>query len=73
MTGESAESVAIVKHSVTHHAIKLHGFRLSGWTGTPTPLDCAETRWVPLAHAIDLPLSAPQKILIERVAGRCAR
>ena len=71
LSGESAESFAVVKHSVTHHAINLHGIRLTGWTGTPAPIDCAETRWVPLARALDLAISAPQKLLIERVAERC--
>lgn len=57
-----------VRHVVTHHQITLHGFTCLTWSHQPTNgLAHHELRWVPLAEAQSLPLSAPQSAMLAHV------
>jgi hypothetical protein len=62
--------VGIVKHSVTHHAITLHGVCVTNFVEDAIPLDCAELTWVPLSKAAELAVSSPQKSLMQQMNGR---
>ena len=69
LVGRAAEPVGVVKHSVTHHAITLHGILLMDVTGQPACLDCAEFRWIRIEEELDLPLSSPQNLLLQQLRG----
>jgi A/G-specific adenine glycosylase len=71
--------VGTVRHTVTHHAIILHGFEGTIESGEPEARDCAAVRWVTPEELEILPLSSPQKNLVgalrqyekdERTGGR---
>jgi A/G-specific adenine glycosylase len=57
--------VGVVKHAVTHHAITLTAFLCSVEPPgqEPSPLGCAEVRWVALGELDRYALSAPQALL----------
>jgi A/G-specific adenine glycosylase len=62
--------VGTVKHGVTHHAITLYGFEGVIESDAPVPLDCAEVRWVTLEELDNLPLSAPQVLLVDALRNQ---
>jgi len=57
----------VIKHSVMHYAIALHGFLAESCGGEPAALDCAKSRWVTLDEAVGLPLASPQKSILDHV------
>lgn len=59
--------VATVKHSVTHHAITLHGIIARPVWGDLEAQDCAEVIWAAPQDIVALPLSAPQRLLADAV------
>ena len=62
-----SERVGVVKHSVTHHRITLHGYLALPLSEAqvPLPLTCAAVRWVPLSDLDSYAFSAPQALLRE--------
>ncbi|HLJ55591.1 MAG TPA: A/G-specific adenine glycosylase [Chthonomonadaceae bacterium] len=71
---EVGERVALIKHSVTHHKITLHGFlaRLEPPDQEPRPAGCAEARWVPLTDLEGYAMAAPQALLRAAVKEQLA-
>jgi A/G-specific adenine glycosylase len=60
-------AIGSVNHSVTHHAIKLHGILVETIDGGSDNRDCAEHRWLDCEEASRLPLSSPQSQLLSKV------
>jgi A/G-specific adenine glycosylase len=71
--GRAADSVGIVKHSVTHHAIALHGIRVIETDAVAKTIEREDFRWMDSGHGCSLPLSAPQKRLLELLADKGER
>lgn len=71
----SADKLATVRHTVTHHAITLHLFEMAGNADGAGAVDCAEVSWVTPSEMGDLALAAPQRLLAEALAerARCER
>lgn len=59
------ERIGTIKHSVTHHAITLHGFDARILQGAPEARDCAAVRWVTPEEWTSLPLASPQALLAD--------
>ncbi len=60
------ETVATVKHAVTHHRIVLTGVLAVWQLGEPTRLDCAELRWLTLDELDSVATSSPQSTIISK-------
>ena len=61
--------LATVKHQVTHHAITLHGYETTRRNGKPTTLS-PNLAWQTIGQLTNLPVSAPQKQLVEALLDR---
>lgn len=62
---EPREPLMQVKHQVTYHAIRLHGYLCDYVSGDLQPSGYQEVRWVEPASLPDFPLSAPQRQLAD--------
>lgn len=58
-----------VRHSVTHHAITLHGCAGDFSGGEPAALDCAAVLWASPEELASLPMAAPQRRLAQAAAS----
>ncbi|MCC6729285.1 MAG: A/G-specific adenine glycosylase [Chthonomonadales bacterium] len=65
-------TVAMVRHSVTHHAIVLHALACEAPRGRAQARDCAEVRWVEIEALDGLALSSPQAGVAAALRGRAA-
>jgi A/G-specific adenine glycosylase len=61
------EPLIQIKHQVTYHAIRLHGYLCDYDAGEINPVGYQEARWVLPENLPDLPLSAPQRQLADHL------
>jgi adenine-specific DNA glycosylase len=64
---EIRSKVGVVKHQVTHHAITLHGFEACTADPAPEPKDCETFAWANLEELSNLPVAAPQAVLVAAI------
>lgn len=67
------EPLVQIKHQVTYHAIRLHGYLCDYVAGEVQPLGCEEVRWVLPDSLRDFPMSAPQRQLADRLRDRLTK
>ncbi len=67
---ETAERLAVVRHTVTHHRITLHALAGRLVRGEPQAVGCADWAWTPLDAVGDRPLPAPQARILKALLHR---
>ena len=54
-----------IRHTVTHHRIRLHGFDATWLSGEPEPIDCEAVEWVKPDVLDTFALPSPQRRLLD--------